>query len=83
MIMAMMMMMMMIITTTTTTTTTIIIKINDNDRTIRQSKFAIPKGVKNCGWLVITVLVDIITIIQKIKYHTYMHIFQLDEEVAN
>ena len=80
--MIMAMMMMMIITTTTTTTTTIIIKINDNDRTIRQSKFAIPKGVKNCGWLVITVLVDI-TIIQKIKYHTYMHIFQLDEEVAN
>ena len=69
MVVMMMMMMMMII--------------NNNDRTIRQSKLAIPKGVKNCGWLVIMVLVDIIMIIQEIKYHTYMHIFQLDKEVAN
>ena len=60
----------------------IIIK-NNNERTIRQSKLAIPKGVKNCGWLVIMVLVNIIMIIKEIKYHTYMHIFQLDKEVAN
>ena len=73
MVVMMMMMMMMII---------IIIIIN-NDRTIRQSKLAIPKGVKNWGWLVIMVLVHIIMIIQEIKYHTYMHIFQLDKEVAN
>ena len=30
-----------------------------------------------------TVLIEIIMIIQEIKYHTYMHIFQLDKDVAD